>query len=133
MFGLTAAETKVAIEIARGGCTAEIASGLNVAEATVRTQLKSILAKTDTHRQAELVGLLTRIAQSNLSISPQAPTPPVVVPTGSVNQITAPSDQVTCQSRSSSWIATTGASHPVTIARTGSPTGACSTGCQTLK
>jgi DNA-binding CsgD family transcriptional regulator len=72
LFGLTAAETRIAIELVRGRGMKGIAAALHVAEATVRTQLKSILAKTDTHRQAELVGLLARIGQANLS-----PTPPV--------------------------------------------------------
>jgi DNA-binding CsgD family transcriptional regulator len=66
-FGLTAAETKIAIELVRGGGLRHIAKALHVAEATLRSQLKSILAKTNTHRQAELVALLVRIAQANLS------------------------------------------------------------------
>lgn len=66
-FGLTAAESKIAIELVRGGGLRHIAKVLHVAEATLRTQMKSILAKTNTHRQAELVALLVRIAQANLS------------------------------------------------------------------
>ena len=73
LFGLTAAETRIAIELVRGRGIKEIAAALHVAEGTIRTQLKSILAKTDTHRQADLVGLLARIGQANLSPTPPAP------------------------------------------------------------
>jgi DNA-binding CsgD family transcriptional regulator len=73
LFGLTAAETRIAIELVRGRGIKEIAAALHVAEGTIRTQLKSILAKTDTHRQADLVGLLARMGQANLSPTPPAP------------------------------------------------------------
>jgi DNA-binding CsgD family transcriptional regulator len=66
MFGLTSAEAKVAMQLARGWGIKGIASALSVSEGTIRAQLKSILAKTNTHRQADLVGLLVRIAQANL-------------------------------------------------------------------
>jgi len=73
LFGLTAAETRISIELVRGRGIKEIAAALHVAEGTVRTQLKSILAKTDTHRQADLLRLLARIGQANLSPTPPAP------------------------------------------------------------
>jgi DNA-binding CsgD family transcriptional regulator len=66
LFGLTPAEARLAIEVVRGHGLKGIASALQVSEGTVRTQLKAILAKTNTHRQADLVGLLVRIAQANL-------------------------------------------------------------------
>ncbi len=62
MFGLTPAEAKLAIEIASGQTPAEIAAENLVSMATVRSQLASVLAKTQTRRQAELVALLARIA-----------------------------------------------------------------------
>jgi DNA-binding CsgD family transcriptional regulator len=40
----------------------EIAAANDVSLGTVRSQIKAVFAKTHTHRQAELVGLLTRLA-----------------------------------------------------------------------
>ena len=40
----------------------EIAAANDVSPATVRSQTKAVFAKTHTHRQAQLVGLLTRLA-----------------------------------------------------------------------
>lgn len=58
LFDLTPAEARVARAIAEGDAIADIAPSLGVAEGTVRTQLKAVLAKTGLHRQAELVALL---------------------------------------------------------------------------
>jgi DNA-binding CsgD family transcriptional regulator len=60
-FGLTAAEVRVASIIARGISPDHAADELGVARTTVRNQLKSIFGKTDTHRQSELVALLSRL------------------------------------------------------------------------
>jgi DNA-binding CsgD family transcriptional regulator/PAS domain-containing protein len=60
LFGLTAAEARVAIELAAGDDLATIASNLGLALATVRLQVARIRAKTDTSRQAELVSLILR-------------------------------------------------------------------------
>ncbi|WP_245426528.1 helix-turn-helix transcriptional regulator [Mesorhizobium sp. YM1C-6-2] len=62
IFGLTSAETRLAIEIARGGAPLDIARILRLSRTTIRSQLASIFAKTETKRQAELVALLDRIA-----------------------------------------------------------------------
>ena len=62
MFALTPAEAKLAIEIASGQTPAEVAAENLVSMATVRSQLASVLAKTQTGRQAELVALLARVA-----------------------------------------------------------------------
>ena len=62
MFGLTAAETSLAIQLTRGGSLAEIARAQGISITTARTQLSSIFAKTNTSRQAELVALLARIS-----------------------------------------------------------------------
>lgn len=62
VFGLTRAEARVASGLLRGRTLAEIAREHRVSLGTVRPQAKAILAKTRTSRQAELVGLLTRIA-----------------------------------------------------------------------
>ena len=81
LFGLTPAEARIAIELVRGHGLKGIASALRVSEGTVRTQLKAILAKTNTHRQADLVGLLVRIAQANLM--PEHRTREALEPSGS--------------------------------------------------
>jgi DNA-binding CsgD family transcriptional regulator len=57
-FGLTGAEARVAIRLARGDPLGSIAQHLGVQIVTVRNQLKQIFQKTGTHRQAELVSLL---------------------------------------------------------------------------
>ena len=62
MFGLTLAEAHLALQIARGETPADIAEARGVALATVRSQLASVLAKTKTRRQAELVALLARVS-----------------------------------------------------------------------
>jgi len=62
MFGLTAAEAKLAVQISRGDTPADIAQANGVTIATVRSQLAAVFAKTETERQAELVSLLTRLA-----------------------------------------------------------------------
>ena len=81
LFGLTPAEARIAIELVRGHGLKGIASALRVSEGTVCTQLKAILAKTNTHRQADLVGLLVRIAQANLM--PEHRTREALEPSGS--------------------------------------------------
>lgn len=60
-FKLTAAEARLAAALARGEDIAGAAYRYGLSIETVRTQLKSILGKTDTHRQAELVALLNRV------------------------------------------------------------------------
>jgi len=62
LFGLTAAEARLAIQIGRGDTPADIALENGVSIATVRSQLASVFAKTQTSRQAELVALLARVA-----------------------------------------------------------------------
>jgi DNA-binding CsgD family transcriptional regulator len=62
MFGLTGAEMNLASAIATGSAPADLARQRHVSQATVRSQLAKIFAKTHTRRQAELVALLARIA-----------------------------------------------------------------------
>jgi DNA-binding CsgD family transcriptional regulator len=61
LLGLTPAEARVAKALAKGATLAETADEFNLSMKTVRTQLRSIFAKTETHRQSDLVALLTRI------------------------------------------------------------------------
>lgn len=60
LFSLTHTEGAVAAELASGHSLKEIATRLGIGMATVRSHLKNVLAKTNTHRQAELVALLAR-------------------------------------------------------------------------
>jgi DNA-binding CsgD family transcriptional regulator len=59
-FGLTPAETRLAALIATGVPPRQAAEQLGIARETARTQLKSVFAKTGTHRQSELVFLFSR-------------------------------------------------------------------------
>lgn len=58
LFDLTPAEDRVARAIAEGHSVESGAAALSVSPETIRTQLKSVMAKTGTSRQTELVGLL---------------------------------------------------------------------------
>lgn len=60
LHGLTPAEARLAARLAMGEALADAADALGVARETARNQLKQVFAKTDTHRQAELVALLLR-------------------------------------------------------------------------
>lgn len=62
MFGLTAAETRLALQLARGDQPADIARKWNLSRTTIRSQLAALFMKTNTKRQAELVTLLARLA-----------------------------------------------------------------------
>jgi DNA-binding CsgD family transcriptional regulator len=60
-FRLTPSEAKLACIIARGAPPAIAARELKISRETARNQLKSVFAKTDTHRQSELVALLMQV------------------------------------------------------------------------
>jgi DNA-binding CsgD family transcriptional regulator len=62
LFGLTRKEALVATYLMCGSTIQEMAKETGVGVGTIRTQSKTIFAKTGTKRQAELVGLLTRLA-----------------------------------------------------------------------
>jgi DNA-binding CsgD family transcriptional regulator len=64
VFGLTAAEARLAAIIGSGESLDNACNTLRVARETARNQLKSIFAKTDTHRQAQLVALIARLANA---------------------------------------------------------------------
>lgn len=59
-FGLTPAESAVALALCEGKTPEEHAHAAGVSVPTVRAQLRSIFEKTQTRRQAEIVGLLLR-------------------------------------------------------------------------
>jgi DNA-binding CsgD family transcriptional regulator len=60
-FRLTPAEAKLASVIARGVSPGIAAGELKISRETARNQLKSVFAKTDTHRQSELVALILQV------------------------------------------------------------------------
>jgi DNA-binding CsgD family transcriptional regulator/PAS domain-containing protein len=57
-YGLTPTEARVAVCVAAGDRLEDIAKQLEVRVQTIRSHLKNIFQKTDTHRQAELVRLV---------------------------------------------------------------------------
>lgn len=62
VFDLTRTEARVATDLLGSKTVEDIAEHAHVSPGTVRSQVKAVLAKTQTHRQAELVALLTRLA-----------------------------------------------------------------------
>ena len=60
-FGLTRAEAVLGMHLARGQTLRDIAATLGISVETARNQLKSIFAKTETHRQPDLVSLMLRM------------------------------------------------------------------------
>jgi DNA-binding CsgD family transcriptional regulator/putative component of membrane protein insertase Oxa1/YidC/SpoIIIJ protein YidD len=60
IFGMTSSEATIAALLAKGHDIDEIATMRRVSPGTLRAQLRSIFIKTETRRQAELVGLLLR-------------------------------------------------------------------------
>jgi DNA-binding CsgD family transcriptional regulator len=61
VFGLTRAEADVAALVARGKPLAAVARRRRSSVVTVRNQLRTVFAKTGTHRQGELVALLANL------------------------------------------------------------------------
>jgi DNA-binding CsgD family transcriptional regulator/PAS domain-containing protein len=57
-YGLTSAEARLAAGLAAGSSLKEASEKFGVSTGTVRTQLKQIFTKTNTHRQIDLVRLL---------------------------------------------------------------------------
>jgi DNA-binding CsgD family transcriptional regulator len=58
VYGMTEAETEIALQLYAGKSPEEIASARSVSVATVRTQIKSLLTKSGARRQVELVARL---------------------------------------------------------------------------
>lgn len=61
LFSLTSAEAKLATRVASGERLEITADALGIAYQTARNQMQAIFAKTDTHRQAEIVALFARL------------------------------------------------------------------------
>ena len=62
LFKLTPAETRLALLLMEGLTPEACATKLQVSITTVRSQLRALLRKTETERQAELVAMLGRVA-----------------------------------------------------------------------
>jgi DNA-binding CsgD family transcriptional regulator len=62
LFKLTAAEARVAREVATGAGLVGVAEALGILASTARTHLHRVFEKTETKRQAELVGVVERLA-----------------------------------------------------------------------
>jgi DNA-binding CsgD family transcriptional regulator len=61
LFDLTPTEAAIARRLSQGETAEQIAQATQKSVLTIRTQLKSVLAKTGTRRQSELMHLLTRL------------------------------------------------------------------------
>jgi DNA-binding CsgD family transcriptional regulator len=61
MFGLTPAETRLALTLLEGVTLREAAARFETSQHTTRTQLAGIFEKTGTNRQTDLVRLLMRL------------------------------------------------------------------------
>ncbi|WP_245293819.1 helix-turn-helix transcriptional regulator [Rhizobium bangladeshense] len=62
-FSLSAAESKLAYRLASGQSLEEVAKACSISYETARNQLKAVFGKTGTHRQSELVALLSRLCR----------------------------------------------------------------------
>lgn len=65
-FGLTAAEARLAVQLAQGETLESIAARHRVRDTTLRTQLRAVLQKTGTGRQADLVRLVVGLPMAHL-------------------------------------------------------------------
>jgi DNA-binding CsgD family transcriptional regulator len=61
-FGLTPSEAKLATALVTGQALDQAAEKLSITRETARQRLKTVFAKTDTHRQGELISLLGRVS-----------------------------------------------------------------------
>ena len=63
LYGCSHAEARLAVLLAQGRTLQEAADERGVGIETVRSQLRSLLAKSGVHRQADLVRLLARLPE----------------------------------------------------------------------
>jgi DNA-binding CsgD family transcriptional regulator len=64
VYGLTAGEVRVLAAIAENSSILDMAAALGISQATVKTHLQRLFAKTGVRRQSELIKLLARHAAS---------------------------------------------------------------------
>lgn len=60
-FGLTRAETRLAVALSRGVCRKEFARSVGVQASTVKTQITNLFVKTGVRRESDLVRILTAV------------------------------------------------------------------------
>jgi DNA-binding CsgD family transcriptional regulator len=82
LFGLTGAETRVLAALISGEGLTSAVKRLAMTEPTARTHLKHILAKTDTHRQAELMRLFFEVTIPCEGSAPPPAPPSRAAPAG---------------------------------------------------
>jgi DNA-binding CsgD family transcriptional regulator len=63
VFGLTAAEARLAGRLLGEESLEAAAESLGVSYSTARNQLRAVYQKTDTHSQAQLIALIARLAK----------------------------------------------------------------------
>ena len=88
MFDLTGAELRVALLLAQGLSSDDMASRLGVQSNTVRGHIKQLLAKTQTRRQVQLVALLWRSAAATHPVH-QTTTPDPLISGGGRESVLA--------------------------------------------
>jgi DNA-binding CsgD family transcriptional regulator len=71
-FGLTAAESRLALRLLTGESLKSAAAALGITYESARSQLKAIFQKTGTHRQGELIALLGRTVGHPAAHSPSS-------------------------------------------------------------
>jgi len=80
-FGLTPAESRVAVQLAAGASVPETADTLGVARSTVRTHLLQVFQKVGVNRQQDLAFALAGLGVLAAAEPPPAPAPaPAVLP-----------------------------------------------------
>ena len=62
LFGLTPAEARAALQMLQGGTAEDMAQRLGVTPHTFKSQLKTVYAKSGTHRQADLLKMLLALS-----------------------------------------------------------------------
>ncbi len=66
LYGLTAAQAKVTLELAAGCASKQVARKLRISEETVRSHVKAVYQKTRVNRQADLVRLVLSLSEAGV-------------------------------------------------------------------
>lgn len=74
-LGLTNAEASIALDLAKGNSSAQIAEARNVSVYTVRNQIKSAMSKCSVQRQTQLAVLVHSVLSSQKGLSPSVRRP----------------------------------------------------------
>jgi DNA-binding CsgD family transcriptional regulator len=68
LYGLTHAEARIAIKLCEGNSPSECAKNMGVSITTIRTQLRALMEKTNSHRQTELLTKLLSSPSASISL-----------------------------------------------------------------